>query len=154
MREPRPDIRLNEELYDPADLPDRAVQPHVERPTKVGGKTYCACGSPWPCDRAVQPEHPTLFIRWGTPITAEQVATITGAGFALQRVDGARAASQERPTIDVKRLAEAMWGHQPADLRDTDTGSLHCGRECAEAIGGEYDRLSRLSSPEPVEPGE
>jgi hypothetical protein len=25
---------------------------HVERPTRVGGKTYCACGSPWPCPRS------------------------------------------------------------------------------------------------------
>jgi hypothetical protein len=29
---------------------------HVERPTRLaGGKTYCACGQPWPCAQAAGP---------------------------------------------------------------------------------------------------
>ena len=29
------------------------MNPHVERPTRMlGGKTYCSCGSPWPCQRS------------------------------------------------------------------------------------------------------
>jgi hypothetical protein len=29
------------------------VTAHVERPTRLaGGKTYCACGQPWPCASA------------------------------------------------------------------------------------------------------
>jgi hypothetical protein len=126
----------------PADLPDRAVQPEAPRPDDEP-QTYDEAAER--VHRAFcDPDH-ELVSYWDQAMAD----ALRRNGYAI-----VRAASQERPTIDVKRLAEAMWGHQPADLRDTDTGSLHCGRECAEAIGGEYDRLSRLSSPEPVEPGE
>jgi hypothetical protein len=56
------------------------MEAHVERPTRLAdGKTYCACGRPWPCPHAA-PDTPVSAILAGIKDRYAHGAKITATG--------------------------------------------------------------------------
>jgi hypothetical protein len=51
------------------------VTAHVERPTRLaGGKTYCACGQPWPCASAPDDDRvASTLAAWRSVVNAPEI---------------------------------------------------------------------------------
>jgi hypothetical protein len=127
-----------------ADLPDRAVQPEACERCNVfmsdPPEPCPATGNRQPC-RAASQERPQ-------PDPADHPGNFDGYRGNRLVVDPLPSGAQERPSIDVALLREAM-NNVGLGVPYIDADPI--GDEHAQAVIAEY---LRLSSPEPVEPGE
>ena len=101
---------------------------HVERPTRLAdGKTYCACGRPWPCPHAA-PADPSAILAeirdrnidaWAEGGTSDIPVLLAAVEAAL------KAADEARPHIlGISGGYWTLWDLDPSKLRAAITAAL------------------------------
>lgn len=111
---------------------------HVERPTRLAdGKTYCACGRPWPCPHAA-PADPSAILAeirdrnidaWAEGGTSDIPALLAAVEAALKAADGWERLAARLDATAGRAIANKM-PETAANLSD----QAQCNRGCANAL--------------------